>query len=98
VKPVLDCRRCELIDSRRKFLTVATSATAAVGVIFAATPSSNPGHRPSGPKALGVPISVPPLNLEPGQMLTYGYGRLKPIYIIRRTAEMVAQLSLTTRN
>jgi ubiquinol-cytochrome c reductase iron-sulfur subunit len=79
-------------ESRRKFLTAATSATAAVGVVFAAAPFIESWAPSERAKALGVPISVPLANLEPGQMLTYVW-RLKPIYIIRRTAEMVAQLS-----
>jgi ubiquinol-cytochrome c reductase iron-sulfur subunit len=78
-------------DSRRKFLTVATSATAAVGVMFAATPFIESWAPSERAKALGAPITVPLAKLEPGQMLTYVW-RKKPIFIIRRTDAMVAQL------
>ena len=79
---------------RRKFLTVATSATAAVGVVFA----MGPVHR-----ELGAPPSAPALRwahrltvdlskLEVGQMVTYVWRR-QPIYIFKRSPEMVANLA-----
>jgi len=50
-----------------------TSATAAVGVIFAATPFIESWAPSERAKALGVPISVPLANLEPARCsLTYG--------------------------
>ena len=79
-------------QSRRKFLTVATSATAAVGAVFAASPfvaSWKPSERA---KALGAPISVDLTKLEVGQMVTYVW-RKQPIYIFKRSPDVVAQLA-----
>jgi ubiquinol-cytochrome c reductase iron-sulfur subunit len=77
---------------RRKFLTVATAVTGAVGVVFAATPfvaSWNPSERA---QALGAPITVDLSKLELGMMLTYVW-RKQPIYIFRRAPETVAKLA-----
>ena len=79
-------------QDRRKFLTVATSATAAVGVVFAATPfvaSWKPSERA---RALGAPIQVDLSKLEAGQMVTYVW-RKQPIYIFKRAPAVVAGLA-----
>jgi ubiquinol-cytochrome c reductase iron-sulfur subunit len=78
--------------SRRKFLTVATSATAAVGVVFAATPFVSSWQPSERARALGAPISVDLSKLELGQLITYVW-RKQPIYIFRRTPETVAKLA-----
>jgi ubiquinol-cytochrome c reductase iron-sulfur subunit len=78
-------------QSRRKFLTVATSATAAVGVVFAATPfvaSWKPSERA---RAMGAPVEFDISKLEPGQMVTLVW-RKQPIYVVRRTPESVKAL------
>ena len=83
----------ELVDAdRRKFLTAATSATAAVGVVFAAGPfiaSWQPSERA---RALGAPVTVDLSKLEVGQMIMPVWRR-QPIYIFRRPPELVAQLA-----
>ena len=79
-------------QGRRKFLTAATSATAAVGVVFAASPfvaSWKPSERA---RAMGAPITVDLSKLEVGQMITPVWRR-QPIYVFRRSPELVAQLS-----
>ena len=79
-------------QSRRKFLTVATSATAAVGVVFAATPfvaSWRPSERA---RAAGAPVEFDVAKLEPGQMVTLVW-RKQPIYVVRRTEEAVKALA-----
>jgi len=78
--------------SRRKFLTVATSATAAVGVVFVATPfvaSWKPSERA---RAAGAPVSFDLSKVEPGQLVTIVW-RKQPIYIFRRSEEAVAKLA-----
>ena len=78
--------------SRRKFLTLATSVTAGVGVAFAAVPflaSWKPSERA---KALGAPLTVDLSKLEMGQLITLVW-RKQPIYIFRRTAETVEKLA-----
>jgi ubiquinol-cytochrome c reductase iron-sulfur subunit len=81
----------EIDQSRRKFLTVATSATAGVGVVLAAAPfvaSWAPSERA---RALGAPVEVDLAKLAVGQMITPTW-RLKPIYIVRRDPAMVDKL------
>src|ERR1700691_3946414 len=81
----------EIDESRRKFLTVATGATATVGVVMAAVPfvaSWAPSERA---RALGAPVEVDLAKLQLGQMITPTW-RLKPIYIVRRDPAMVEQL------
>jgi ubiquinol-cytochrome c reductase iron-sulfur subunit len=79
-------------QSRRNFLTVATSATAAVGVAFALTPfvaSWSPSERA---RALGAPLLIDLTKLEPGQLITPVW-RKQPIYVFRRPPQVVAQLA-----
>ena len=77
--------------SRRKFLTAATAATGAVGTAFALTPfiaSWKPSERA---RALGAPTEVDLSKLEAGQMAIFTW-RKQPVYVVRRTPEMVAAL------
>ena len=79
-------------QDRRKFLTVATGATAAVGVVFAASPfvaSWAPSERA---RALGAPVTVDLSKLEVGQMVTYVW-RKQPVYVFKRSAAMLAGLA-----
>jgi ubiquinol-cytochrome c reductase iron-sulfur subunit len=82
----------EIDEDRRSFLTFATTATGAVGAAFAAVPfiaSWAPSERA---RAAGAPVEVDLTKIEPGQMVTYVYRR-KPMYIVRRTPEMLAMLA-----
>jgi ubiquinol-cytochrome c reductase iron-sulfur subunit len=77
--------------SRRKFLTTATIATGAVGVVFVAVPfiaSWQPSERA---KALGAPTELDVSKIEPGQMTIITWRR-QPIYVVRRTPEMLEHL------
>jgi ubiquinol-cytochrome c reductase iron-sulfur subunit len=88
---IADHQQPEIDPGRRKFLTVATSATAAVGVVVAVVPfvaSWAPSERA---RALGAPVEVDLSKLQVGQMITPTW-RLKPIYIVRRDPAMVEQL------
>ena len=76
---------------RRKFLTVATAATAAVGTAFALGPfiaSWEPSERA---RAMGAPVTVDLSKLEVGQMVTYVWRR-QPIYVFRRAPGVVSSL------
>ena len=78
--------------SRRKFLTRATIATGAVGAVFAAVPfieSWSPSERA---RAQGAPTTLDLSKLEAGQMTTTVWRR-SPIYVVRRTPEMVARIA-----
>lgn len=82
----------EIDQDRRGFLTLATVATGAVGAAFAAVPfiaSWAPSERA---RAAGAPVEVDLAKIEPGQMVTYVYRR-KPMYVVRRTPEMLAKLA-----
>jgi len=77
--------------SRRKFLTRATIATGAIGAAFAAVPfiaSWNPSERA---RAQGAPTELDLTKIEPGQMAVTIWRRT-PIYVVRRTPEMVAHI------
>jgi len=78
--------------SRRKFLTRATIATGAVGAAFAAVPfleSWSPSERT---RAEGAPAELDLAKVEPGQMTTVVWRR-SPIYVVRRTPDMVARIA-----
>ena len=78
-------------QSRRKFLTNATIATGAVGAVFVAVPfveSWTPSERA---RALGAPTELDISKIDAGQM-TIAIWRRKPIYVVRRTPEMVQHL------
>jgi ubiquinol-cytochrome c reductase iron-sulfur subunit len=82
----------EVDASRRKFLTAATSATAAVGAVIAAIPfveSWTPSERA---RALGAPVEVDLSKLAVGQMITPTWRR-QVIYIVRRDKAMVDALA-----
>ncbi len=77
--------------SKRRFLINLTTAVGAVGTAFVATPfvlSMMPSARA---RAAGAPVEVDISKLEPGQMLTIEW-RGKPVWILRRTAEMLKSL------
>jgi ubiquinol-cytochrome c reductase iron-sulfur subunit len=82
----------EVDQDRRGFLTFATAATGVVGVAFATVPfiaSWSPSERA---RAAGAPVEVDVTKLEPGQMVVVTY-RKKPMYVVRRTPEMLEQLA-----
>ena len=76
---------------KRRFLRRATVILGGVGAVFVAAPfvlSMNPGARA---KAEGGPVEVDIGRLEDGQALTIEWRR-KPVWIVQRTAEMLAGL------
>ena len=82
-------------QTRRRFLTAATSAVGVGGVAGVAVPflgSWNPSEKA---KAAGAPVRADISKLEPGQMVVIEW-RGKPVYVLRRTPDQVA--GLTTLN
>lgn len=78
-------------NSRRRFLTAATSVVGGVGAVGVAVPfigSWNPSERA---KAAGAPVEVNVSKIEPGQLIRAEW-RGKPVYIVRRTDEAVKSL------
>lgn len=79
-------------SSRRHFLTVATTVTGVVGAVAAAAPfilSLQPSARAA---ALGAAVEVDVSKLEVGGRIIVEW-RGKPVWIIRRSKDMIARLS-----
>jgi ubiquinol-cytochrome c reductase iron-sulfur subunit len=76
---------------RRQLLTAATALTGAVGAAFAAAPFLASWKPSARAKALGAPVEVDISKLEVGAMLKVEW-RGKPVYVVRRSQEMVARL------
>ena len=78
-------------QTRRRFLTAATSAVGIAGVAGVAVPflgSWNPSEKA---KAAGAPVKADISKVEPGQMVVVEW-RGKPVYVLNRTAEQLANL------
>jgi ubiquinol-cytochrome c reductase iron-sulfur subunit len=82
----------EVDQSRRKFLTGATIATGAVGVAFVAVPFIESWSPSESARAQGLPTTLDISKIDPGQMAVTIW-RKTPIYVVRRTPDMVARIS-----
>ena len=78
-------------NSRRRFLTVATSAVGAAGAVGIAVPFLGSWNPSAKAKAAGAPVKADVSKLEPGQMVVVEW-RGQPVYIVHRTAEMLDAL------
>ena len=76
---------------KRRLLLGATTAVGTVGVIATAVPFAMSFWPSERAKAAGAPVEVDISKLESGQQITVEW-RSKPIWIIRRTEEMLAGL------
>lgn len=79
------------VDPRRRRLLAITTGLGVVGAGFAAVPfvmSMTPSARA---RAAGAPVEVDISQIEPGQLLTIEW-RGKPVWILRRTPEMLKSL------
>jgi ubiquinol-cytochrome c reductase iron-sulfur subunit len=81
----------EIDQHRRKFLTGATSAFGAVGVVLAAIPFVESWQPSERARALGAPVLVDISKLEFGQMITPTW-RKQVIYVVRREQALVDKL------
>ncbi|MDH3514108.1 MAG: ubiquinol-cytochrome c reductase iron-sulfur subunit [Gammaproteobacteria bacterium] len=82
----------EGVNPRRRRLLAITSGLGVVGTAFALTPfvfSMLPSARA---KAAGAPVEVDISKMESGQLLTVEW-RGKPVWILRRTPEMLKSLA-----
>jgi ubiquinol-cytochrome c reductase iron-sulfur subunit len=77
--------------ARRRFLTVATTGVGVAGAGFVVTPLVGSWNPSAKAKAAGAPVKANISKLEPGQMVTEEW-RGKPVYIVRRTPDMLAGL------
>ncbi|MDT0596581.1 ubiquinol-cytochrome c reductase iron-sulfur subunit [Glaciecola petra] len=78
-------------SNRRKFLTVATSVVGAVGVIGAAVPFVASWQPSARAKAAGADVEVDISGIQVGQLIRVMW-RSKPVWIVRRTPELLASL------
>jgi len=83
----------EVDDSRRKFLIAATAGTGAVGAVLTAVPFLASWKPSESARAGGLPTEIDLTKIEPGQMLSNIFWRKQPIYVVRRTPEMLASLA-----
>lgn len=77
--------------TRRRFLTAATSVVGAAGAVGVAVPFVGSWNPSAKAKAAGAPVKFDVSRLEPGEMKVVEW-RGKPVYVVRRTAESLAQL------
>ncbi|NRA54548.1 MAG: ubiquinol-cytochrome c reductase iron-sulfur subunit [Gammaproteobacteria bacterium] len=78
-------------NGRRRFLTLATAVVGGVGAVGVAVPfikSWNPSEKA---KAAGAPVEYDVSKMMPGQLVRVQW-RGKPVYVVRRTKEVLADL------
>ena len=79
---------------RRNFLIGATSVVGSAGVVGVAVPFLGSWNPSAKALAAGAPIKVDVSRLQPGEILgPIPAWRDKPIFVIRRSEEMLARLS-----
>ena len=86
-----DIEKKEEMNSRRRFLLIATSVAGGIATAAVATPfvmSMMPSERA---KAAGAPVEVDISKVEPGMLLLVEW-RGKVVWVLNRTPEMLATL------
>lgn len=78
-------------NGRRRFLTAATSVIGAAGAVGVAVPFVGSWNPSAKAKAAGAPVKANLGKIEPGQMIIVEW-RGKPVYVVRRTPETLADL------
>lgn len=81
---------------RRRFLTISTTVVGSVGAVGVAVPFVASWSPSAKAKALGAPVKVDISKLDPGQMVVMEW-RGKPVYVVRRTPEMLHSLEKLTK-
>jgi len=81
--------------SRRRFLTIATGVTGAVGAVATAVPFLSSWQPSARARALGAPVEVDISKLEDGAMMKVVW-RGKPVSILKRSPEMLERLENET--
>lgn len=90
-KPPQELPEESVDDERRQFLLTSTSVLGGVGAMCALTPFVASWMPSAKAQAAGAPVEVDLSKLEPGQQVTVEW-RGKPVWIIRRTTEMIEHL------
>lgn len=84
-----------LDEERRKFLLKASGVLGGVGALCALTPFVTSWLPSAKAEAAGAPVEVDLSRIEPGQQVTVEWQG-SPVWIIRRTKEMLATLQADT--
>lgn len=79
-------------EQRRRFLLVTSGVLGGIGAACALTPFISSWLPSAKAQAEGAPVQVDLSRLEPGQQATVEWQG-KPVWIIRRTKKMLAQLA-----
>ncbi len=79
-------------EKKRRFLIVATTAASAVAAGGVAVPFLGSWFPSARALAAGAPVEVDVSKIEAGQQITVEW-RGKPVWVLRRTPEMLAQLA-----
>jgi ubiquinol-cytochrome c reductase iron-sulfur subunit len=82
----------EVDNSRRRFLTAATSVVGGVGVVAAAVPFLSSWNPSARAQSAGAPVEADISKIEPGAQIIVKW-RGKPVWIVRRDDEAMATLS-----
>ncbi|KTD50402.1 ubiquinol-cytochrome c reductase iron-sulfur subunit [Legionella quinlivanii] len=83
----------EVIDEqKRQFLLRTTGVLGGIGAVCALTPFVSSWLPSAKAQAAGAPVEVDISKIEPGQQVTVEW-RGKPVWIIRRTPEMLKHLN-----
>jgi ubiquinol-cytochrome c reductase iron-sulfur subunit len=85
------------VDSDRRTAIAVTAVVGGAGAVAAAVPfvaSLAPSERA---KAAGAPVQIDMSAIAPGEMRTYEW-RGKPVWVLRRTPEMIEAVKKTTPN
>jgi ubiquinol-cytochrome c reductase iron-sulfur subunit len=83
--------KSDVDEKKRRMLIVATSVAGAVASAGVATPFVASWFPSARALAAGAPVEVDISKMEPGQQITIEW-RGKPVWILRRTPEMLAKL------
>ena len=84
----------QLNKERRRFLTGVTTSLGVAGSAVAIVPFVSSMSPSAGARAAGAPIQVDISHLEPGKLLKVEW-RGKPVWVVRRTPEMLDTLNQT---
>jgi ubiquinol-cytochrome c reductase iron-sulfur subunit len=82
------------MDAGKRTWLIASSCVGALGTGFAAAPFVSSFAPSEKAKAAGAPVEVDIAALKPGEMQTVEW-RGKPVWILKRTPEMLASLKVT---
>ncbi len=83
----------DTLNTNRRYLLLATTGVAAVGVVATTIPFVQSWQPSARARALGAPIKVNISKLKPGELLgPLPAWRGQPIFVVRRTPEAIAIL------